>query len=295
MTADDPASPSTHPVGAARARRNAGASCASPPPSAAAPAAARYASFAPDALELMAGEQHAIDDDGLDELADSLAVHGQLHALHVRQLGHQTPQILSGRRRWLAAQRLVARGVTFELFAWVHGDECDDDRADAIRTAENLHRHEPAAVETAERLMHVKHRHGYSHRVLAEAMGLHVSRVKEYLCIFGASPKMLDGLKRARLPIQLAAELVRYEKRFGFQAGAQMLKSAAAGTVTARTLAAKRMRRQDAAATSKGTDAWTRVAARVERLARRDPQGAQPHIEQLIAQLKALADTAVGS
>ena len=229
--------------------------------------------------------RHIADDAALGELADSLKVVGQLHAIHVRTLGAGY-EILAGVRRWMAAQK---NGAT-TIDAVVHAD-CDEAVADTIRLAENEHRQEPTALDTARGLRRIKNLNGFSYAEVAVHTSISLPSVKRYLGIFSASDALLAAIEKERASLGLAVELVRFEKEQGELAGRKLLKRLAAGDLTAREVGALRKRRGQPAggkgrqADSTPRDPWQTVEKRIATLAAADPAAARARLEAVLARL----------
>jgi ParB/RepB/Spo0J family partition protein len=243
----------------------------------------------PAQLLLMEGDQHPVDDAGLEELADSMRVNGQLHAITVRCTKEGRYEILAGRRRWLAAKK-----AKLPILATVLRD-CDDRRAHEIRVAENAQRQELSAYETACSLRNLRNQNDWGAPEVAAAVGLSSTRVRAYLALFNGSDRLLDFLRKERLGLDIATELVRYERQWGEGAAWSIAKKVAAGDCSIRELRTKRGKRRGTAGQRKATrdTKWQGVEVRVTALAKEDGADTLRRLRDLLTQLEAGKDGAV--
>ncbi len=108
--------------------------------------------------------QH-FDSARLDELADSIRIHGLLEPLVVRRRGETDFEIIAGERRWRAAQRAGLR----EVMVVVHEVSARD--AYELALIENVQREDLDPIEFAEALDRLVREHGYTQEKLAERVG----------------------------------------------------------------------------------------------------------------------------
>ena len=105
------------------------------------------------------------DEQGLQELADSICAQGVVQPLVVRPTAAGRFQIIAGERRWRAAQRAGVETVP----ALVR--EVSDEAAVAVGLIENLQREDLNPLEAAGALRRLIHDFGLSHQRTAEAVG----------------------------------------------------------------------------------------------------------------------------
>ena len=134
--------------------------------------------------------QHALDPTQLSELVDSLRVNGQMHRVHVRKVGKRY-EVISGRRRTLALAELG-----LPVLCTVH-EECTDRQAASLRLAENVARQDPTAFDVAKQIRERRNQTGLSYEELAKDLGMHISRIKQYMCVFGGSTELLDAMEQS--------------------------------------------------------------------------------------------------
>jgi len=115
------------------------------------------------------------DDAAIDQLAESIAVHGVLQPLLVRPLSSSMYEIIAGERRWRAAQRAQVHEVPVVI------QELSDRDALEIALIENLQREDLTAVEEAEGYQRLVDEFGHTQDVLAKQLGKSRSHVANTL------------------------------------------------------------------------------------------------------------------
>jgi len=125
----------------------------------------------------------------LDELAESIKVHGLLEPLVVRRRGADAFEIIAGERRWRAAQKAGLR----EVLVVVH----DVSAASAFELAliENVQREDLDPIEFAEALDRLIKEHGYTQETLAGRVGKDRSTIA-------------NALRLLRLPAPVRSKVV---------------------------------------------------------------------------------------
>jgi ParB family chromosome partitioning protein len=103
--------------------------------------------------------------DKLDELAQSIKLHGLLEPLVVRRRGEDQFEIIAGERRWRAAQRAGLR----EVLVVVRDVSARD--AYELALIENVQREDLDPIEFAEALDRLVREHGYTQETLAQRVG----------------------------------------------------------------------------------------------------------------------------
>lgn len=115
------------------------------------------------------------DDVALEQLAESIAVHGVLQPLLVRPLSSSMYEIIAGERRWRAAQRAQIHEVPVVI------QELSDRDALEIALIENLQREDLTAVEEAEGYQRLIDEFDHTQEVLAKQLGKSRSHVANTL------------------------------------------------------------------------------------------------------------------
>ncbi len=136
--------------------------------------------------------QH-FDNDRIEELAQSLRIHGLLEPLIVRRRpGADDFEIIAGERRWRAAQRANLR----EVLVVVHDVSAKD--AYELALIENVQREDLDAIEFAEALDRLIKEHSYTQETLAQRVGKDRSTIA-------------NALRLLRLPVAVREKVVSGE------------------------------------------------------------------------------------
>lgn len=108
-----------------------------------------------------------MDEGALAELAQSVAVHGVLQPILVRQVPGSTTkwEIIAGERRWRAAQKAQLHEVPVVI------REFDDETAAEIALIENLQRADLNALEEAQGIKRLMDDYGHTQEKLAAVLG----------------------------------------------------------------------------------------------------------------------------
>lgn len=108
-----------------------------------------------------------MDEASLNELAQSVAIHGVLQPILVRQKPGAANiwEIIAGERRWRAAQRAKLHEVPVVI------KELDDETAAEIALIENLQRADLNALEEAQGIKRLMEDYGHTQEKLASVLG----------------------------------------------------------------------------------------------------------------------------
>ena len=128
------------------------------------------------------------DDEALQELADSIALHGILQPITVRPLDSGYYQIVAGERRWRASRLAGLKEVPVRII------EADDREAQEMALVENLQREDLSPMEEAR---------GY--RLLMDEYGMTQEAVSQ--SVGKSRPAVANALRLLTLPEELAALL----------------------------------------------------------------------------------------
>lgn len=115
------------------------------------------------------------DDAALDQLSDSIAVHGVLQPLLVRPLSGNMYEIIAGERRWRAAQKAQLHEVPVVIA------QLTDKETLEIALIENLQREDLTAVEEAEGYQRLMEEFGHTQEMLSQQLGKSRSHVANTL------------------------------------------------------------------------------------------------------------------
>ncbi len=136
--------------------------------------------------------RHAFDDAQLGELAASIAVHGVLQPVIVRELADGGYQLIAGERRVRAA-----RLAGLETIPAVVRDTPGDETSLELALIENLQREDLNAIETATAYRELIDRFGMTHEAVARQVGKSRVAVSNSLRLLDLAPEtqaaILDG------------------------------------------------------------------------------------------------------
>lgn len=115
------------------------------------------------------------DEAAIDQLAESIAVHGVLQPLLVRPLAGERYEIIAGERRWRASQKAQVHEVPVVIKALT------DLEALEIGLIENLQREDLTALEEAEGYQRLMDEFGHTQDMLSQQLGKSRSHVANTL------------------------------------------------------------------------------------------------------------------
>ena len=115
------------------------------------------------------------DEEALDELADSIRQLGIIQPITVKKSGDSKYIIISGERRWRAAQRADLKSLP----AYVR--EVDDENLHAMALVENIQRQDLNAIEIALGMQRLIEECNLTQDALSEKVGKKRSTVSNYM------------------------------------------------------------------------------------------------------------------
>ena len=133
------------------------------------------------------------DEEELQALSDSIAVHGVIQPLTVRELPSGYYQIIAGERRWRAARMAGLSDVPVVVI------EADDKKAMELALIENLQRQDLNPVEEALGYQALIEEYGLTQEETANRVGKSRPAVANSLRLLGLNEEVLDLLKRGEL------------------------------------------------------------------------------------------------
>lgn len=119
--------------------------------------------------------RHTFDDKTINELAASLSEHGLIQPIVVRTVGDGTYELISGERRWRAAQKAQLHQIPAII------REMDDKTALEIGLVENLQREDLNPIDESRALKQLIDTFEYSQDQVAEKVGKSRSYVSNML------------------------------------------------------------------------------------------------------------------
>ena len=133
------------------------------------------------------------DEEELQALADSIAVHGILQPLTVRELNSGYYQIIAGERRWRAARMANLSEVPAVII------EADDKKAMELALIENLQRQDLNPVEEALGYQSLIEEYGLTQEEAASRVGKSRPAVANSLRLLGLCPEVMERLRKNEL------------------------------------------------------------------------------------------------
>lgn len=133
------------------------------------------------------------DPDELQALADSIAMHGVIQPLTVRQLPSGFYQIIAGERRWRAARMAGLSEIPVVVI------EADDKKAMELALIENLQRADLNPIEEAQGYQQLMTDYGMTQELAAERVGKSRPAVANALRLLSLCAAVLELVEQGRL------------------------------------------------------------------------------------------------
>ena len=143
-----------------------------------------------------------IDDEALQELADSIRAQGVIQPVIVREHGLSRYELIAGERRWRAAQ---IAGLS-EIPAVIK--TISDETALAMGLIENLQRENLNPIEEAQGLKRLADEFGLTHETIAQAVGKSRSAISNSLRLLSLPEPVQEMLYQRRLEMGHARALL---------------------------------------------------------------------------------------
>ena len=133
------------------------------------------------------------DPEELQSLADSIAMHGVVQPLTVREMGSGYYQIIAGERRWRAARIAELREIPVVII------EADDRKVMELALIENLQRQDLNPVEEAQGYRTLMEEYGLTQEETANRVGKSRPAVANMLRLLALCPDVLDMVRTGKL------------------------------------------------------------------------------------------------
>jgi ParB family chromosome partitioning protein len=133
------------------------------------------------------------DPEELQSLADSIALHGVVQPLTVRELANGYYQIIAGERRWRAARIAELREIPAVII------DADDRKVMELALIENLQRQDLNPVEEALGYQTLMQEYGLTQEDAAKQVGKSRPAVANALRLLNLSEKVLEMLRKGEL------------------------------------------------------------------------------------------------
>ncbi len=133
------------------------------------------------------------DPEELENLAESIRIHGVMQPLTVRQTPGDFYEIIAGERRWRASRMAGLSKIPCVVI------EADDKKAMELALIENLQRQDLNPVEEAMGYQQLMSEHAMTQDEMANRVGKSRSAVANSLRLLGLTPKCLEQLREGKL------------------------------------------------------------------------------------------------
>lgn len=134
-----------------------------------------------------------IQQEALQELADSIKAQGVMQPIVVRPVGDQRYEIIAGERRWRACQLAGLHTIPAVI------RDVNDEAAIAMALIENIQREDLNPVEEAMSLKRLQDEFELTHQEVADAVGKSRTAVSNILRLLNLTPEVRTMLERGDL------------------------------------------------------------------------------------------------
>ncbi len=157
------------------------------------------------------------DPEELENLADSIRVHGLMQPLTVREVSDGYYEIIAGERRWRAARMAGVQNIPCVVV------EADDKKAMELALIENLQRQDLNPVEEALGYQSLMTDYSMTQEQMAERVGKSRPAVANALRLLSLSKKCLEQLREGKLTAGHARALLVVKNEKHQQEAAQKI------------------------------------------------------------------------
>ena len=157
------------------------------------------------------------DPEELQSLADSIATHGVVQPLTVRELPNGYYQIIAGERRWRAARLAEVREIPAVIM------EADDKKVMELALIENLQRQDLNPVEEAMGYQTLMQEYGMTQEDAAKQVGKSRPAVANALRLLNLSDKVLEMIRKGELTAGHARAILSLKTQKLQEAAAQKI------------------------------------------------------------------------
>lgn len=145
------------------------------------------------------------DEEKLNELKDSIEIHGVIQPITLRSLGKNKYQLISGERRLRASKLAGLKDIP----AYVR--EADDQEMLEIALIENIQREDLNAIEISINYQRLLEECNLTQEALSKRLGKNRSTVTNYLRLLKLPPQIQNGIKDKSISMGHARALITLE------------------------------------------------------------------------------------
>ncbi|GBE08001.1 putative chromosome-partitioning protein ParB [bacterium BMS3Bbin11] len=164
-------------------------------------------------------QRRQMDQDALDELANSIARQGVLQPIVARKLASGDYEIIAGERRWRAAQQAGLGRVPVVV------RELSDEDAMVIGLIENLQREDLNPIEEARGMQRLIEEFTMTHQQVADSVSRSRVAVSNLLRLLSLQSDVSTLLEQGQLDMGHARALLSLEEGLQYKAAQQIVKS----------------------------------------------------------------------
>ena len=157
------------------------------------------------------------DEEELQALSESIAIHGIIQPLTVRETSSGYYQIIAGERRWRAARLANLSEVPVVII------EADDKKAMELALIENLQRQDLNPVEEALGYQSLMEEYGLTQEEAASQVGKSRPAVANSLRLLALAPQILEKLREGKLTAGHARAILQLKTEKKQQEAAQKI------------------------------------------------------------------------
>ncbi len=157
------------------------------------------------------------DEEELQSLSDSIATHGVVQPLTVRELPNGYYQIIAGERRWRAARMAQLQEIPAVII------EADDRKTMELALIENLQRQDLNPVEEALGYQTLMDDYGLTQEEAAKQVGKSRPAVANALRLLGLCPSVLERVRKGELTAGHARAILTLKTEKAQQQAAQKI------------------------------------------------------------------------
>ena len=150
--------------------------------------------------------RHEFDEEELQALSESIANHGVIQPLTVRDMGNGYYQIIAGERRWRASRMAGLKEVPAIIV------EADDKKAMELALIENLQRQDLNPVEEAQGYQSLINEYGLTQEDAAKSVGKSRPAVANALRLLSLCPEVLEMLEKGAISAGHARAILSLKK-----------------------------------------------------------------------------------